>query len=106
MGSTINFVCFSLFFFFGDLRQRCQFYFQFVIVLVSLVNHFGDVAFCSTRRCGGFLKCWPCSFLDPFSFFWKCLTWTLSERIALSTRVCAQPSTISCAAFVLNFAQS
>ena len=40
--STINFVCFPLSV--GDPRQRCQFYFQFVLGLVSLVYHFDDVA--------------------------------------------------------------
>ena len=50
MDSTINFVCFS---FFGDLRQRCQFYFQFVI-------------------CVGFISV-PlrrCSILDHASLWW------------------------------------
>ena len=83
--STINFVCFPLSV--GDLRQRYHF-------LFSVCNWVGFICV-PLRRCS-------ISFFDSLSFVWKCLTWILSERIALSTRMCAQPSTIRCAAFAFN----
>ena len=43
MDSTINFVCFSLFFLVIRVKDVI-FYFQFVLELVSLVYHFDDVA--------------------------------------------------------------
>ena len=45
-------------------------------------------------------------FFGPLAFCWKCLKWSLSERIALSKRRCAQPSTVRCAACAYSFAQS